>query len=177
MAGKKSDLGPTGKTVTRNVRRLREARGLSYAGLSRRLADMRREIPPLGLRRIESGERRVDADDLVALAIALGVTPITLLMPYTETEDTPVEVTGWPEPIRDRTLWSWLEARDPLSADVGDDSMHGWLAFVLATSPTWMVRGIDDAVRRGLDGQRARLALDMQAGKALNRAANRREDG
>jgi transcriptional regulator with XRE-family HTH domain len=160
-------------SVTHNVRRIREARGLSYAELSRQLADMGRQIPPLGLRRIESGERRVDADDLVALAIALGVTPITLLMPYTKNEDTCVEVTGLSEPVRDTTLWNWLQARIPISGNVGGDSLHEWLSFTLATWPTWMVREIDEAVRRGLTEERARTALDMRIGKAANREEDR----
>ena len=161
MAGKKSDLGPTGVSVTHNVHRLREARGLSFAELSRRLADMGREIPPLGLRRIESGERRVDADDLVALAVAFGVTPITLLMQHTATQGTPVEVTGHSGPVPDINLWQWLEARSPLSAD-GDSADGEWLAFILATWPAWMVRDINEAVRKGLDEQRARAALSLK---------------
>ncbi len=132
---------------------------------------MGREIPPLGLRRIESGERRVDADDLVALAVALGVTPITLLMPYTATEDTRVEVTGLSEPVRDTTLWHWLQARVPISGNVGGDSLHEWLSFTLATHPTWMVREIDELAH--LNEGRARTALDMWIGKP----ANREEDG
>ena len=87
MSGKKSDLGPIGEHVTHTVRKFRKARGLSYAELSRRLADMGREIPSLGLRRIESGERRVDADDLVALALALDVTPLALLLPSPDDGD------------------------------------------------------------------------------------------
>jgi transcriptional regulator with XRE-family HTH domain len=64
-----------------NVRQLRTARGLSYAGLSAKLSELDRPIAVLGLRRIENGKRRVDADDLVALALALNVTPPALLLP------------------------------------------------------------------------------------------------
>jgi transcriptional regulator with XRE-family HTH domain len=49
--------------------------------LSRQLADMGRKTPPVGLGRIESGERRLDVDVLIALAVALGVSPTTLLTP------------------------------------------------------------------------------------------------
>src|SRR6476659_4961943 len=97
MAGKKSDLGPIGVELTHNVRRLRGE--LGYAELSRRLGEMGREIPPLGLRRIEAGTRRVDADDLVALAVALGVSPITLLMPAADGQSEQVEVTGVDGPV------------------------------------------------------------------------------
>jgi transcriptional regulator with XRE-family HTH domain len=71
------ELGAVGQRVAHNVR---EARGfMPYAELSRRLEVYGRGIPPLGLRRIEAGHRRVDVDDLVALADVLDVTPYTLL--------------------------------------------------------------------------------------------------
>ena len=73
------------------------------AELSRQLAEMGRQIPPLGLRRIESEDRRVDVDDLVALALALGVSPITLLMPETASRDDVVKATGR-EPVPAQAL-------------------------------------------------------------------------
>ena len=89
MAGRKLELGDTGAAVARNVSRLRKAIGLNYTDLSTRLANIGRDIPPLAVRRIEEGNRRVDVDDLVALAIALGVSPATLLMPAHEAADSP----------------------------------------------------------------------------------------
>ena len=47
---------------------LRERTNLGYAQLSRKLKEAGRAIPELGLRRIEDGDRRVDVDDLAALA-------------------------------------------------------------------------------------------------------------
>jgi len=47
---------------------------------------------PLGhsaVDQIEKGTRRVDVDDLMALAAALGVSPITLLMPGMSRADAP----------------------------------------------------------------------------------------
>lgn len=128
MAGKKSDLGPTGITLTHTVRALREARNLSYAELSRRLADRRREIPPLGLRRIESGERRVDVDDLLALAVALEVSPVTLLMPVEVGESDPVQVTGLTEPAAAIGVWEWLRGRlaRPGLARIRVDTWPSW---------------------------------------------------
>ena len=81
MAMKKIEPGPLGLNVARNVRQLREQAGYGYAELSRLLTDMGRPIPPLGLRHLEAGERRVDVDDLWALAFALNTAPITLLLP------------------------------------------------------------------------------------------------
>ena len=78
---KKNPLGAAGENVRRNVARLRSKKELGYAELSRNLGNLGRAIPPLGLARIEKGERRVDADDLVALARALSTTVETLLAP------------------------------------------------------------------------------------------------
>src|ERR1700682_3199392 len=109
-AEKRNPLGPTGETVRANIQRLREARNLGYAKLYRKLEEIGRPIPELGLRRIESGTRRVDVDDLMALAAALDVSPATLLMPDTtqeEWETTTVEATGQPEGVTAQQLWMW----------------------------------------------------------------------
>lgn len=115
MSGKKSDLGPTGEHVTHAVRKFREARGLSYAELSRRLGELGRDIPSLGLRRIEVGERRVDADDLVALAIALDVTPLALLFPSPDEGDAQLVAKGDPMPWQH--IWVWGTGQGVLSGD------------------------------------------------------------
>ncbi|MBT2491519.1 helix-turn-helix transcriptional regulator [Streptomyces sp. ISL-96] len=77
----KNPLGPIGENVRDNVKRLRQEQNLTLAELARRLSKIGRSIPSLGLSRIENGERRVDADDLVALASVLGVSPAALLLP------------------------------------------------------------------------------------------------
>ncbi|MDX1880094.1 helix-turn-helix transcriptional regulator [Mycolicibacterium sp. 141076] len=182
MAGKKSELGPSGTAVWHNVQRLREKQRLSYAELSRNLAEMGREIPPLGLRRIESGERRVDADDLVALAIALGVTPATLLMPSAATDDVEVEVTGPAMAVSAVRLWNWLVARQPLDgstdSDVGDSADDAavkfmrWMQWAVEVHPDWMVGDLAEAVKRGLPEGRARTVFE--SGVPSRRIANRR---
>ena len=60
--------GPVGVAVAQNLEQLRESRNLTYAELSRRLTQLGRPIAPLGLTRIRDRQRRVDVDDLVALA-------------------------------------------------------------------------------------------------------------
>jgi transcriptional regulator with XRE-family HTH domain len=74
-----SDIGATGRRVAENVRRLRLARELSLRDLSAKLAELGRPILPSGLLKIEHGQRRVDVDDLAALAEVLGVLPGRLL--------------------------------------------------------------------------------------------------
>ncbi|MGV9540739.1 helix-turn-helix domain-containing protein [Nocardia beijingensis] len=90
----KNPLSATGETVAKNVERLRKKRGLAYTELAARLEAIGRPIPTLGLRHIEAMKRRVDADDLVALAIALGTNPNAILFPPTDSPTHLVEITG-----------------------------------------------------------------------------------
>lgn len=110
MAEKKNPLGPTGEHVRANVARLRGR--MQYKELAERLAELGRPIPPLGLRRIEAGERRVDADDLMALAVALGVPPNSLLLPHVEPGETPA-ATAVGE-VEFQVLWHWADGIMPL---------------------------------------------------------------
>lgn len=74
-------LGDAGHSVRQNVRILRQQRRLTFAELSRQLSALERPIPVLGLRRIETGTRRVDVDELVAFGAVFGVAPAALLEP------------------------------------------------------------------------------------------------
>jgi transcriptional regulator with XRE-family HTH domain len=74
-------LGAAGNNVRRNVRRLREERQWSYREVEERLSRAGRAIPVLALSAIDSGERRVDVDDLVALAAVFDLSPQQLLEP------------------------------------------------------------------------------------------------
>ena len=78
---KMPEVGPIGRNLIANVDRLRSERGLSWRRLSAELDRAGRPIFPLGLRRMAKAERRVDVDELVALAQVLGVTPAALLAP------------------------------------------------------------------------------------------------
>lgn len=66
-------IGEAGQRIARNVKRLREQQNLTLVEVSNRLYAAGRPIPILGLRRIERCERRVDLDDLIALAEVLDV--------------------------------------------------------------------------------------------------------
>jgi transcriptional regulator with XRE-family HTH domain len=158
MAGKKSDHGPTGAAVASNVKRIREARNLGYAEMSRRLADVHRDIPPLGLRRIESGERRVDVDDLMALAVTLDVSPIRLLMPPGGTDAyADADATGaGTRPAHE--LWNWLTAKDPLRGS-GRDSVEFWLA----SWPEWLHPAVAEEVQERVRRFNAELARRRDA--------------
>jgi transcriptional regulator with XRE-family HTH domain len=82
MGTRRVEQGDTGHVVAAQIRRLRDEKRLSLQELSDRLAAVGRPILPSGLSKIEQGTRRVDVDDLVALADALGGVPSQLLEPY-----------------------------------------------------------------------------------------------
>lgn len=66
-------VGEAGRRIARNVKRLREQQKLTLVEMSKKLSEVGRPIPVLGIRRIERAERRVDMDDLIALAEVLRV--------------------------------------------------------------------------------------------------------
>ncbi|OBB42707.1 hypothetical protein [Mycobacterium sp. 852002-51961_SCH5331710] len=128
----KNPLGPSGEAVAANVERLLKEQNLTFAALSDRLAKIGRTIPPLGLRKIVRRTRRVDADDLIGLAVALGVSPVTLLMPETHDAGEMVGTTGADEELTAQQLWDWLRGSYPLP---GDDRLT--LVFRAAAWPGW----------------------------------------
>lgn len=136
------DVGPSGETVAENIKRVREAQKLTYTELSRRLSDCGRPVSPLAVRRIEEKERRVDVDDLVAFAVSLGVTPKTLLMPYSESSDAVVQITGGIE-ARAANINAWMtgEAQLPQQADTK------WIEFMALAAPAWRYAEIASIVQ------------------------------
>lgn len=79
MGARKVEQGPVGESVRTAVAALRRQRRLSLNELSDLMSEAGRPVLPNGLHRIEQGGRRVDVDDLVALAACLGVAPGVLL--------------------------------------------------------------------------------------------------
>ncbi|WP_236244526.1 helix-turn-helix domain-containing protein [Streptomyces sp. CC210A] len=119
------ELGPTGRQVAANVKRLREARGLTLRGLSALLKQAGRPLSADALNKIENGRpvdteeekgravRRVDADDLVALAAVLEVSPSALLLPLEDGRGEDISVTPAISAPADR-VWDWMDGRGPL---------------------------------------------------------------
>jgi transcriptional regulator with XRE-family HTH domain len=128
MAGIKKELGPTGRRVAEAIRRFRrgENQDITTAELSRRLTALGQPIPDTGITKTEKGDRRVDVDDLAAIALALGVTPNTLMLPqvdYLGGQDfhwlTPAARGGAEK------LWQWAQGEKPLYTSVPGAS--SWL--------------------------------------------------
>jgi transcriptional regulator with XRE-family HTH domain len=151
MATRRVEIGLTGETVRTNVARVRKEKGLALRDLSDRMAKVVRPMAHNTISEIERGARRVDVDDLMALAEGLNVSPITLLMPQTATADELVQATGRP-PERAELLWDRLRAlyKRGIKGNVDYN-------FLVDSNPPWAIENamaavnIDKAVDRGND--------------------------
>ncbi len=107
------DLGPTGHMVRANIQRIRKSQRLTHADVVQRMASHGYSMPRTALSEIESGGRRVSVDDLMALAVSLGVNPDALLFPPVYGEDRH-QITGLAADAESHFLWSWAEGLLPL---------------------------------------------------------------
>lgn len=135
------DFGPTGATAGRNVRRARNARGLSVYRLSELMTKAGRRINPDAISKLERGERRIDVDDLVALAIVLGVPLASLILPVEAEPTDMVEVTGGGM-VPASQAWRWALGIGPLhEGDTRRSAYEADLVFRLHGKPHWMDGG------------------------------------
>lgn len=111
MATNEVPRGPVSGYVVENVKRLRADRRWSLAEMSEKMKEVGRPMLSSGLHRLEQGKRRIDADDLVALAAALDVSPISLLMPFTAQGEVQLTETLQAEAL---AAWDWMRATRPL---------------------------------------------------------------
>src|SRR4051812_10454024 len=111
MATNEVPRGPVSAYVVDNVKRLRAEKRWSLSELSDRMSAAGRPMLSSGLHRLEQGKRRVDVDDLVALAIAFEVSPTTMLLPWTDSGA--VRITNVVEADA-VTAWEWMRGIRPL---------------------------------------------------------------
>ncbi|MFJ6540474.1 helix-turn-helix domain-containing protein [Streptomyces sp. NPDC091385] len=125
------EMGPTARTVAANVRRLREARGLSLRGLSQLLDGVGRNLSADAINKIENcrlGEvnpkqtRRADVDDVTALALVLNVSPLTLLLPPASGDER-VHLTDTVT-VTAGDVWRWAEGRQSIPAAEDAAAQH-----------------------------------------------------
>ncbi|MER8030764.1 helix-turn-helix transcriptional regulator [Streptomyces bauhiniae] len=123
------EMGPTARTVGANLRRLREARGISLRTLSERLNDAGRSLSADAINKIENCRladgstsakqmRRADVDDLTALALVLNVSPLTLLLPAASGDER-ARLTDTVD-VAARDAWRWAEGSQ--SIPVAEDA-------------------------------------------------------
>lgn len=106
--GRRSEgWGPVSNVVAQNLLRVRKARRFTTQQLAVRLVELGQPIPASGITRIEKGDRRVDVDDLMALAVALNVAPTTLLLPPTAGSQSVRLASNYA--VSGRTAWQWAE--------------------------------------------------------------------
>jgi transcriptional regulator with XRE-family HTH domain len=140
--------GPTGERVSANIRQLREDRRMSLAELSRALGEAGRPMAPSAVYKIETGERRIDVDDLVAFALALGEPPNALLLPDARTETGRVPLTATMTAADPKAAWLWatvdpsLYALGWLNIDTDYRFAHPDGSVAVATNRYW--RKIDE---------------------------------
>lgn len=146
------EMGPTGKTVAENLARLRKTRGLSTRQLSAELERRGRSLSPSGITRMEKADRHVTADELVALAAALGVNPSALLLPLKDGPDESIDLTGIGT-VGAGEAWDWADGSRPLQTARGD--LDALLDFDLYARPPRHRRGWIEQARQlgGESGQ------------------------
>ncbi len=151
----------TAETVSANVRRLRTDQNLGLRGLAKKLGEVGRALGHSAVDQIEKGTRRVDVDDLMALAAALKVSPITLLLPNTDDPDAAVSSTGAVDKLTADQLLDWLQAKNPLP---GDDRFP--MVFQVAALPGWKIAEMMEEgqkhQRNWLPARRAQLREQKQ---------------
>lgn len=128
-------MGPAGQAAGVNLRQIREARALSLRQLSERLEAIGRPMDASAVNRIELGERRVDIDDLIALAMALNVSPIRIIFPSAEGS---VELTST-HAVSAAEAWAWADGDKPLTVSASDPD-GDTLRFRLDSRPAWARR-------------------------------------
>ncbi len=96
--------GITNTHVAHNIRAARQAIGMDLRTLSDTIAATGRKLSPSGISKLESGDRRVDVDDLTVIAYILRTTPADLLTPPEEA----TTLTGVPEGYVPEEIDKWM---------------------------------------------------------------------
>jgi transcriptional regulator with XRE-family HTH domain len=113
MGTRAVEKGAIAAAVAENVEAVRKRRGLTQQQLASELARLGRPMQASAVAKVESGDRRVDADDLAAFAVALNVPVARLMLPDGD-EDQPVFVvpafsvpaySAWDWATGERSLW------------------------------------------------------------------------
>jgi transcriptional regulator with XRE-family HTH domain len=125
--------------VAENVRAVRDRRRLSQNQLAARLGELGRPMQASAVAKIESGDRRVDVDDLTALAVALNVSVARLLLPDVHADEDVHVVPGYSVPMW--SAWQWAAGEHSLHREgdnLTDRSVTSSDLDYLAEQPVWV---------------------------------------
>jgi transcriptional regulator with XRE-family HTH domain len=186
MATNKIEQGPVSEQLAKNLRAIRDRRRLSQEDLAVALAAVGRPMQRSAIAKVEKGDRRVDVDDLVALALALNVTPARLLLPDVAIDDD-VELT---DQVRAPAwmVWQWMLGAVSLAANAADVETDEGLSRKLAylderplwvrateSKPIWQaIWHLHWAVQRGVEG--GRPSWIAKARQALSRVSDQLDE-
>jgi len=90
-------------------------------------------MTPSAVAKVERGERRVDAGDLMALAAVLNVSPSALLLPLDDSPTSTLRITGAGEVPAD-VAWDWVDGKRPLRV-APNDAETSALEYALFSRP------------------------------------------
>ncbi len=161
------ERGAVGEAVARNLRAVRDRRDLSQQQLSALLGELGRPMLSTGIGKIEAGERRVDVDDLVALAVALNVSPTRLLLPDAY-DDQPVWLTPAKQ-VPSWLAWSWAEGVGPLAESASDEEREAYDQ----ERPAQLRQLVRDPARRAAEQIRFGVMRLLNYARAKNKKGSR----
>jgi transcriptional regulator with XRE-family HTH domain len=158
--------GPTSVRVAEAVKALRLARGMTQTDLARAMTHAGRKAIKTSINKIESSERRVDADDLMALAVALDVSPLRLLLPV-EAPSKQAQVTETAR-ARVREVWAWARGERPLNGKADPARVE---AFTRENQPDQPPLGLIEALQYADDLRRVAEAVAALERKGVSRVS------
>lgn len=130
------------ETVAANVARLRASYRMSLRDLATALGEVGLTISAQSLSAIEKGNTAITVDQLTAFSSVLNVSPMALLMPWTDDAyepDVALTGTGRVYPV---DVWEWLSSTRPLDQPVPSEQQNVSivLAFRNRCRPPWVRR-------------------------------------
>ncbi|MFE0844904.1 helix-turn-helix domain-containing protein [Streptomyces rochei] len=150
-----NELGPSGGRVAENIKQQREALPLTTEQLAERVTAFGRPMRANTITKIEKKQRRVDVDDLVALALALRTSVNALLLPTHGDGTASVELAE-EVAVSAADAWQWADGDKP--HDKAERDEYGdLLLYRLRSRPEWERDVIRQVHNQGLQ-QAARQA-------------------
>ncbi|WP_431278255.1 helix-turn-helix domain-containing protein [Leifsonia poae] len=135
--GENNEPASTGQIAADRLRSIRTGQQMSLRQLAERVNALGYPLSLAMINRIELGLRRMDVDDLTALAAALGVAPAALLMDLdVRSQSDIVSATGVQGDAE--AMWDWLTGQKPPPGYDDDDEVFRHIRFGL---PFWIRAG------------------------------------